>query len=146
MSVHRYLRRFRKQYPVRSLLQHTWLFMKDPTKLSDDERDHLKSLFGWSKEASALYQLTQRFVSIVREQKAEQLESWLREAEESGFKQMSNFAFGLREDQDAVKNALLYPWSNGQTEGQVTRLKMIKRQMYGRANFDLLRIRILGPP
>ena len=120
--------------------------MKAPAKLSDDERDHLKSLFGWSKEASSLYQLTQRFVSIVREQKAEQLESWLRDAEGSGFKQMSNFAFGLREDQDAVKSALLYPWSNGQTEDQVTRLKMIKRQMYGRANFDLLQIRILGPP
>jgi transposase len=83
---------------------------------------------------------------MVREKKAEQLENWLRDAEESGFNQLSNFTFGLREDQDAVQNALLYPWSNGQTEGQVTRLKMIKRQMYGRANFDLLRIRILGPP
>ena len=58
----------------------------------------------------------------------------------------ANFVAGLRQDYQAVKAALHYEWSNGQTEGQVTRLKMIKRQMYGRANFDLLRIRVLGPP
>jgi transposase len=145
-SVHRYLRRFREQHPAKTLLQLTWLFIKDDIKLSQDERDHLRSLFAWSEEASSLYQLSQRFTGMIREKKAEQFESWLQDAEGSGFKQMSNFALGLREDQDAVKNALRYSWSNGQTEGHVTRLKMIKRQMYGRANFDLLRIRILGPP
>lgn len=146
MSVHRYLRRFREQHPPRSLLQLTWLFIRDPVKLSNDEQDHLKHLFGWSKEVQSRYQLAQRFFSISQERKADQIEDWLMDAEDSGFKQLSNFAFGLHEDQDAVHNALLYPWSNGQTKGQVTRLKMIKRQMYGRANFDLLRIRILGPP
>jgi transposase len=145
-SVHRYLRRFRDRHPPKTMLQLTWLFVKDQGKLSNEELDYLKCLFDGSEEVASLYQLVQRFAGIVRERQAEQLENWLLDAERSPFKPLSNFAFGLREDQDAVKNALLYPWSNGQTEGQVTRLKMIKRQMYGRANFDLLRIRILGPP
>ena len=118
--------RFRDQLPARSLLQLTRLFIKDPVKLSNDGQDHLKHLFGWSKEALSLYQLSQRFVNMIREKEAEQLESWLLDAENAGFKQLSKFAFGLREDQDAVKNAYLYPWSNGQTKGQVTQLKMIK--------------------
>ncbi|MBE2267700.1 MAG: transposase [Anaerolinea sp.] len=52
----------------------------------------------------------------------------------------------LRQDVAAVRAALETPWSNGQTEGQVTRLKLIKRQMYGRAKFDLLRLRVIHPP
>ena len=54
-------------------------------------------------------------------------------------------ARGLQ-DLDAVRNALLLPWSNGQVEGQINRLKLIKRQMYGRAGFDLLRKRVLCQP
>ena len=60
--------------------------------------------------------------------------------------EIAEFRLGLRQDYDAVKAALIYDWSNGQVEGQVNRLKTIKRQMYGRANFDLLRQRVLGPP
>ena len=59
--------------------------------------------------------------------------------------EMRRFAAGLKPDLTAVKAALSLPWSNGQTEGQVNRLKRIKRQMYGRASFDLLRHRILLP-
>lgn len=66
--------------------------------------------------------------------------------ENCGVKKLQNFALGLRLDYDAVRAALTYDWSNGQVEGQVNRLKTIKRQMYGRANFDLLRQRVLGPP
>ena len=61
-------------------------------------------------------------------------------------KKLQNFAWGLRQDYAAVRAALAYDWSNGQVEGQVNRLKTIKHQMYGRANFDLLRQRVLGPP
>jgi hypothetical protein len=57
--------------------------------------------------------------------------------------QVRSFAAGLRRDGEAVMTALSSEWSNGQTEGQINRLKMIKRQMYGRANFDLLRARVL---
>ena len=58
-------------------------------------------------------------------------------------KQFASFARGLSEDYEAVKNALRYEWSNGQLEGQVNRLKLIKRMMYGCAKFDLLRARVL---
>jgi transposase len=60
--------------------------------------------------------------------------------------QVQNFAVSLRQDYAAARAALELPWSNGQTEGQVNRLKFIKRQMYGRANFDLLRLKVLHPP
>ncbi len=53
------------------------------------------------------------------------------------------FARGLEQDGAAVRAALTMPWSNGRTEGQITKLKLLKRQMYGRANFDLLRRRVL---
>jgi transposase len=57
---------------------------------------------------------------------------------------VSSFAAGIRKDQFAVAAALVHPWSNGQTEGQITRLKLIKRQMYGRAKLDLLQARLIG--
>ena len=56
---------------------------------------------------------------------------------------MRSFADGLRQGEAAVKTALELPWSNGQTEGQITRLKLIKRRMFGRANHNLLRARVL---
>jgi transposase len=62
---------------------------------------------------------------------------------QSKLKEFESFARGLSEDYEAVKNALRYGWSNGQLEGQVNRLKLIKRQMYGRAKFDLLRAHVL---
>jgi transposase len=67
---------------------------------------------------------------------------WVAEAEASGLRELRRFALGLRPDA-AVRAALTQPWSQGQTEGQVTRLKLLKRMMYGRANFDLLRLRVL---
>jgi transposase len=85
------------------LPQLTWLFIKDPVKLSN------KHLFSWAKEALSLYQLLQRFISMIREKESAQLESWLLDAEDSGFKQISNFAFGLRKDQDAVKMPSFIP-------------------------------------
>ena len=58
-------------------------------------------------------------------------------------KEFVGFAWGISEDYEAVKNALTYEWCNGQLEGQVNRLKLIKKQMYGRAKFDLLKARVL---
>ena len=58
--------------------------------------------------------------------------------------ELAGFVRSLRKDYEAVKAALSYEWSQGQVEGQITRLKLIKRQMYGRANFDLLKQRVLA--
>lgn len=83
------------------------------------------------------------FAKMICQRKAELLPAWLRSAARSKLKEFIGFARGIDEDYEAVKNALTYEWSNGQLEGQVNRLKLIKRQMYGRAGFGLLRARVL---
>ena len=88
--------------------------------------------------------LSQEFAEMVKERKASALEDWIARARVSeGLADLSRFAEGLESDLAAVKAALSLPWSNGQVEGQVNRLKLIKRQMFGRAKFDLLRQRVL---
>ena len=81
------------------------------------------------------------FAGMVRGRVKDKLPEWLRAAAQSRLKELVGFARGVGEDYEAVKNALCHEWSNGQLEGQVNRLKLIKRQMYGRAKFDLLRAR-----
>lgn len=90
-------------------------------------------------------QFAQDFQRMVREREAPSFEIWLRTCETDGIPEFANFATGLRQDDQAVNAALTLAWSNGQTEGQVNKLKLLKRQMYGRANLDLLRLRALYP-
>jgi len=71
------------------------------------------------------------------------LKIWLAEARACGISALETFAVGLEADGAAVRAALTEPWSSGQAEGQVNRLKLLKRQSYGRASFDLLRRRVL---
>jgi transposase len=71
------------------------------------------------------------------------LDIWLKDARRSGIYSMQRFARALRHDIEAVRNAVLEPWSNGQTEGQINRLKTLKLAMYGRAGVDLLRARLM---
>ena len=72
-----------------------------------------------------------------------ELEAWLAEARACGIGAVETFAAGLEADDAAVRAALIEPWSSGQAEGQVNHLKLLKRQSYGRAGFDLLRRRVL---
>ena len=92
------------------------------------------------KEAS---ELAQAFARLVKQREGNGLDAWLDKASQSACHELRLFAKGLRQDMAAVRNAVTSEWSNGQTEGQVNRLKMLKRQMYGRANFDLLQARVL---
>jgi transposase len=87
--------------------------------------------------------LSQAFLAMVREGRGEDLEAWLAEATHSGIDELARFAHGLQEDLSAVKAGLTLAWSHGVTEGQVHRLKLVKRQGYGRAGFALLRQRVL---
>ena len=87
--------------------------------------------------------LARQFVQLVKDRCGEDLDQWLNEVATSGIKSLKSFANGIRGDLAAVQNALSMPWSNGQVEGQINRLKFIKRQMYGRAKLDLLRKRVL---
>lgn len=84
------------------------------------------------------------FFALVRERRSGELEAWIAAVENSGVADLKNFAKGLLRDKDAVVSGVSLEWSNGQTEGQVNRLKLIKRQIYGRASFALLRARVLA--
>jgi transposase len=103
----------------------------------------IKALLGLHPEIARTGHLLERFVRMVRREGGEDLEEWLEEARGSGITEMKGFATKLGHDLDAVLAGLKLPWSQGQTEGQVTKLKLIRRQMYGRGKFDLVRKRVL---
>jgi transposase len=84
--------------------------------------------------------LLDQFQAIVRGRKVEELDSWIAVAQKSA---LVSFASGIAADRDCVRAALVHPWSNGQTEGQITKLKLVKRQMYGRGKRDLLEARLI---
>jgi transposase len=88
--------------------------------------------------------LTDSFAALIRKQATATFSDWLAQAEQSGCAELVGFAAGLRQDEAAVRAALTTPWSNGPVEGQVNRLKVIKRQMYGRAGLQLLRARVVN--
>lgn len=85
--------------------------------------------------------LIERFHSMIREKTATDLEPWIAEARAS---LIASFANGVARDKAAVRAAITQPWSNGQTEGQITKLRLVKRQMYGRGKIDLLQARLIG--
>jgi transposase len=87
--------------------------------------------------------LIQAFLTMVRERRGADLEAWMAEAMHSGIEALARFARGLQDDLGAVTAGLTLEWSNGVTEGQIHRLKLVKRQGYGRAGFALLRQRLL---
>src|SRR5712691_11155354 len=86
--------------------------------------------------------LVERFHRMVRDRDPDALPAWITDAAGSV---LASFSKGIVADQAAVVAALTQPWSNGQTEGQITRLKLVKRQMYSRAKLDLLRARLIVP-
>jgi len=90
---------------------------------------------------TAARDLVDRFHSLIRSRDSAGFEAWIADAKVSP---VASFVSGIVQDRAAVKAALTEPWSNGQTEGQNTKLKLVKRQMYGRAKLDLLRARLLG--
>ena len=85
--------------------------------------------------------LIDRFHSMIRKTVAADLDPWIADAKAS---LIASLATGITNDKAAVRAAITEPWSNGQTEGQITKLKLVKRQMYGRAKLDLLQARLIG--
>jgi transposase len=127
--------------------QAMWLLVRPPEKLDDKERQLRDALLECSAAAATVYPLAQRFVEMVTRRKADELDVWLADVYACDIPKLHSFAKGLQDDEACVRAALSYEWSNGQVEGQINRLKFIKRQGYGRAKFDLLRLRVLysGP-
>jgi transposase len=119
-----------------------WLLLKPVDELAVDEQYLLKVLFQ-EQSIATVYPLAQRFVHLVRQRDVAGLDDWLAECGRSEVPDLVNFATGLLQDEAAVRAALSEEWSTGQVEGQITRLKLLKRQSYGRASFGLLRKRVL---
>jgi transposase len=119
------------------------LLVRRDEDLKPVQGGYVRTLLELCPDLNSLRALGREFVRMVRERDAQALARWLEEAEGCEAGELREFAAGIRRDQAAVEAALTYEWSSGQVEGQITRLKLIKRQMYGRANFDLLRARVL---
>lgn len=154
-SVRRLLARWRtsdgrakKNVPARKLRvsakQLSWLLVKGDLKLSDDERRLKDRILEQCAEIRRAWQLLQDFIAMMRNRDGTGLDDWMQRATRDEVpSSIRQFAEGLKADLAAVTQALVLPWNNGPSEGHISRLKMIKRQMYGRARFDLLRARFL---
>jgi transposase len=123
----------------------SWLLVQPPADLTEDEHAALDKLQKAVADIATAYTLAQDFISMVRERTVDALADWIARAATSCIAELGSFANGLQRDLAAVTAGLSLPWSNGQVEGQINRLKLIKRTMYGRASFDLLRKRVLTP-
>lgn len=121
----------------------SFLMVLSPKKLTTKEQLQVESICQASSDLHTVYLLSQEFVTLLKERQAEALDSWLKRAKESQVSELGSFVNGIRRDYAAVSAACSLPWSNGITEGHVNRLKFLKRQMFGRAHLDLLRVKVL---
>ena len=120
-----------------------WLVLRRAERRNTEDGALLAELRRHAPELDEAVSLAEAFVGLVRDRAPDRLDPWLRRVEEGAVRQLQGFAKRLSADNDAVHAAVTLDWSNGQTEGQINRLKTIKRQMYGRAGLDLLSRRFL---
>lgn len=134
-----------KRIPERpSSCRVAWMLLKDQAALEAEERTFLARLYERCAELTAAAEAAQAFTAMLHERRAQDFDTWLVQLQGVPMaKEICAFGESLKRDEAAVRAALSLEWSNGQVEGQVNRLKTIKRQMYGRAKFDLLRKRVL---
>ncbi len=110
---------------------------------TDDQTAYVERLLQGDEDIAAAYAVTQDFATMLRQREGERLDAWIETAAQSGSDDLKRFALGLRDDYAAVQAGLTLEYSNGQVEGQVHRLKLVRRSMYGRGRFDLLERRVL---
>jgi transposase len=120
------------------------IVLRRPEKRSDDQCAYLAHLRATDPAIATATDLVADFLVMLRRREGDRLPAWLDQAEGSGIDDLVRFARKLRTDLAAVRAGLMLRQSNGQTEGQVNRLKLVKRQGYGRAKPDLLRKRVLA--
>jgi len=116
---------------------------RDPKSLDEVEREALAAFCQASTRLRLAYDLVQDFFSMVHKREGHRLDSWLEQVETSDLFELQSFANGVERDKAAVQAGLTWWINNGVVEGSVTKVKLIKRQMYGRASFALLRQRVL---
>jgi transposase len=153
LAVQRYLRRFRdgrghaplpgpKPPTVREVT--AWI-MTRPDRLPTDDTDRLRQIRERDDDLDRLTAYVRGFARMMTELRGERLDQWITTVEQDTLAPLASFARFLRRDLDAVRAGLTLEHSSGKVEGTVNKIKMLKRQMFGRANFDLLRARVLHP-
>ncbi|MFK0239176.1 ISL3 family transposase [Streptomyces vinaceus] len=123
----------------------TWI-MRRPDTLTDNQREQLDRILDACPDLATARDLAHEFSAIARERRGHDLTGWMARALDQGPQPVQGFAAFLQNDWDAVVNGLTLPWSSGAVEGQVTRIKLIKRRSYGRASFALSRTLVLAHP
>jgi len=122
----------------------TWLVIRPAHERTPAEQAALDQIKQLAPELERVVVLGERFLALLRQRQGDlACDQWVTDATTSGVPELRRFAVKLKQDQAAVRAACREAWSNGQTEGHVHRLKLLKRSMYGRAKFDLLRLRLL---
>ena len=119
-----------------------WLFLRDPERLEKPEKQAL-SLIRKTPSVETTYRLAQQLTAMVKERNSQPLETWLWDCQMSGISDLVTFAQALEKEGSAFHAALTLPYSNGPVEGKINKLKYIKRSMYGRSGFPLLRQKVL---
>jgi transposase len=115
-----------------------WLFMRPPEHLDELQREDLAAFRLAHASLNTTYQFVQDFLHMMRHRQGERLDAWLSKVQESGLPELQSFAQGVEQDKAAVQAGLTLPRSQGQVEGHVTKIKLIKRMMYGRAKVPRL--------
>ena len=134
--------------PLPSPKQLAWLIVKAPDARAAEETCAIRHI-SQDPDADVVIRLARRFVDLVRRvgikscNAGAAFDEWLLDAKNCGVRPLETFASGLEKDGAAVRAALRTAWSNAQAEGQITKLKLLKRSMYGRGKIDLLRQRLL---
>jgi len=121
-----------------------WWLLRRPDTLSAERQAVLARMEQANTAFGQLYRLTIQFTEMLRKRQVEQLRPWLEAAQASDLAELKSLAGGIERDYAAVEAALRLPYSTGPVEGNINRLKLIKRSGYGRAGFDLLRLRVLA--
>lgn len=133
------------QEPLESPRHLVWLLLRDPARLSEEEQ-HTLTFIRQEPTVELAYRLAQHFIQMMHEHQAAELDQWISTCTSSGIADLETFAVGLHKELSAIKAAFTLSYSTGPVEGQVNRLKLIKRSMYSRGSFALLRRRVLYSP
>ncbi len=121
----------------------SWLYVSQKNTLDEKHQKLVEQIRAAHDDLDRAYALTQEFVSMLAEHRDKDLDDWLAQAKHRGIKELKSFANGIQRDYAAVRASFTSQWSNGPVEAQVNCLKLQKRLMFGRANFDLLRLHVL---
>ena len=119
------------------------MLYKDISKVREISDDHYLRIIVLFPELGAVLQLLKTFKSVLMAGKPNDLDAWIEAARGLDISELNSFLTGVGRDLEAIKNAILFPYSNGLAEGTVNKIKVIKRIMYGRCGFHLLRRKVL---